>query len=132
MEKKIINKHVSFWVEDNSVLLCKISNLNPDQKLDYKIAQECLAVVSELNTGVPMPIIIDLRDVKGTFSIAAGHLLSKKIESMSLISTEVYLVNSLSINLLIKSYKRLYSKKLPHAIFKSMKLAKVYCLNYQS
>lgn len=132
MEKKVINNYVSFWVEDNGILFCKISNLDPYQKFDYKIAQESLEIISELSKNISMPIIIDLRDVQGTFSIAAGHLLSKSLESVPLVSFEVYVVNSLAVNLLIQSYKRIYDTKIPHTIFKDMITAKNYCLQYKN
>ena len=102
--------------------------MNVHHKLDYKIAQLYLETIGKLSKGEPLPIIIDLRDTKGTFSIAAAQLLSKSFNSGAFISSEAYIVNSLSINLLILSYKRLFDSKIPYAIFKKVSKAEEYCL----
>jgi len=79
-----------------------------------------------------MPLLVDLRDTKGTFSIAAAQLLANSFKNLSLIISEAYVVNSLSINLLIRSYKRLYDTSIPYAVFNNMAMAEKYCLDFKN
>ncbi len=125
----IIYEHATFKIQSNEILVCKISNLNAYNKLDYKVAQRYLEAIVKLSKGKPLPIIVDLRDTKGTFSIAAARLLSKSFNSGAFIVSEAYVVNSLSINLLVHSYKRLFYSKIPFAIFKNVPKAEEYCLS---
>ncbi|WP_339712851.1 hypothetical protein [uncultured Kriegella sp.] len=124
----IIYEHATFSLQSNGILFCKISNLNAYNKLDYKVAQRYLEAIFKLSKGEPLPIIVDLRDAKGTFSIEAARLLSKSFNSGTLIISEAYVVNSLPINLLVNSYKRLFYSKIPFAIFKNVSKAEEYSL----
>tara|TARA_R110002074_G_scaffold349981_2_gene520775 strand:- start:43814 stop:44233 length:420 start_codon:yes stop_codon:yes gene_type:complete len=132
MENIITYEHATLWTESNGILFCKINNLDAHNQLDFKSAQLYIEAIIKLTNGVPLPFVIDLRDTKGTFSIAAAQLLSKKFNSMPLIVSAAYVVNSLAINLLIQSYKRIYDTKIPHAIFKDMTTATSYCLKYKN
>ncbi|SKB57706.1 hypothetical protein SAMN05660866_02223 [Maribacter arcticus] len=132
MENIITYEHATLWTDTNGILFCKINNLDAHNKLDFKSAQLYLEAIIKLTNGVPMPFLIDLRDTKGTFSIAAAQLLSKKFNTLPLVVSTAYVVNSLSINLLIQSYKRIYDTKIPFEIFKDMTSAKNYCLKYMN
>jgi hypothetical protein len=132
MENIITYEHATLWTESNGILFCKINNLDVHNKLDFKSAQLYIEAIIKLTNGVPLPFVIDLRDTKGTFSTAAAQLLSKKFETMPLIVSTAYVVNSLAIHLLIQSYKRIYNTKMPQAIFKDMTSAKNYCLKYKN
>ncbi|NJB70367.1 hypothetical protein GGR42_000829 [Saonia flava] len=127
MEEKINLNHTTFWTKNNGILFCKITK-NIYHKLDYKMAGLYLRTIATLSHGVPIPLLIDLRDVKGTFSIEAAQLLSKKFNDSPLIISEAYVVNSLAIKLLIRSYKRIYNTSIPYEIFSSMSMAKEYSL----
>lgn len=127
-EEMIIYEHATFILQDNGILFCKISNLNVYSKLNYKVAQRYLEAIVKLSKGEPLPIIVDLRDAKGTFSIEAARLLSKSFNSGAFIVSEAYVVNSLPINLLVHSYKRLFYSKIPFAIFKNVSKAEEYSL----
>ncbi len=132
MEEMIIYEHASFWTDSSGVIFCKFKSLNAHNKLDYKIAELYIEAISKLSNGVPMPLLIDLRDTKGTFSIAAAQLLANSFNNLSLIISEAYVVNSLSINLLIRSYKRLYDTSIPYAVFDDMSTAEKYCLEFKN
>jgi hypothetical protein len=132
MENIITYEHATLWTESNGILFCKINNIDAHNKLDFNSAQLYIEAIIKLTNGVPLPFVIDLRDTKGTFSTAAAQLLSKKFETMPLIVSTAYVVNSLAIHLLIQSYKRIYNTKMPQAIFKDMTSAKNYCLKYKN
>lgn len=132
MEEIIIYEHATFWTDSSGILFCKFQSLNANNKLDYKIAELYIDTISKLSNGMPMPLLIDLRDTKGTFSIAAAQLLANSFNNLSLIISEAYVVNSLSINLLIRSYKRLYNTNISYSIFEDMTMAEKYCLDFKN
>ena len=131
MEEMIIHKHATFWTKGNGILFGKVRNLNSRYQLDFRTAQLYLETIAELSSGTPMPFLIDLRDVKGTFSSEAGQLLAKSFNKLSNIVYEVYVVNSLPINLLVQSYKRIYHTKTPYVIFDDISKAQEYCLKHK-
>ena len=128
MEKIDILGHSSFWVDKDGILNCKIYNCNTDNRLDFKTAQLFLNAIEGLTLGKPMPFLLDFRGVKGTFSNAAGQALSEGLKNSQLIPCEAYVVNSLSIKLLVRTYKRLYHPNIPYNIFNDLNAAKSYCL----
>lgn len=132
MEEMIIHKHATFWTKGNGVLFGKIRNFNSQHQLDSRTAQLYLDTIADLSKGTPMPFLIDLRDVKGTFSSEAGLLLAKSFNNLSHIIYEVYVVNSLSISLLVQSYKRIYHTKTPFIICNDMEEAQEHCLEYKT
>lgn len=127
-QETVTNEYATFWTENNEILFCKINSCNMYKKLDYKMAQVYVASIRKLTNGVPMPFVLDLCDVKGSFSIDAAQFISKSLKSLSLITFEAYVVNSLSVNLLIRSYKRLFDAKTPYAMFEDISKAREYCL----
>lgn len=128
----IIHKHATFWTKGNGILFGKIRNLNSNQKLDAKTAQQYLDTIAELSKGAPMPFLIDLRDIRGTFSSEAAQLLAKSFNKLTNIVYEVYVVNSLPISLLVQSYKRIYHTKIPFIICNDMDMAQKHCLKHKS
>lgn len=118
----------SFWIQDNGILYCKLGNLEEDNKLDYKLALLYLDAIAKLSGNSPMPLLIDLRNTKGTFSNDAAHLLSERFRTMQNVVCEAYVVNSLSVKLLVQAYKRIYKTKIPYALFDQMSEAEDYCL----
>lgn len=131
MKNRVVHKNASFWTDGSGILFGKINNLNPQQKLDDKTARLYLNTIAELSKGKAMPFLIDLRDIKGTFSVEAGQLLGKSMNEMSTILYEVYVVNSLSITLLVQSFKRIYHGTKPFVIFNDMTQALEQCLKYK-
>lgn len=132
MERIKINEHDFFWIQDDGILYVKLGSLDVDNKLDDRTAQLYLDAITELSKGTPRPLLIDLRGVKGTFLNTAAHLLSKNFENMSFVISEAYVVNSLSVKLLVQAYKRIYKTKIPYAIFENVSIAKEYSLSYKN
>lgn len=129
MDSISINGHTTFWLDTKGILNCKLYNNKRDHKLNYKTAQLFLDAVDSLYSGNPAPLLLDLRDVKGTFTNDAAQILSSTLKKMKWVTCEAYVVNSLSVKLLVKAYKRLYPTNIPYEIFTDMEDAHVYCLN---
>ncbi len=127
-QETVTNEYATFWTENNEILFGKINSCSSYKKLDYKMAEVYIASIKKLTNGDPMPFVLDLRGVKGSFSIDAAQFISKSLKGLSLITFEAYVVNSLSINLLILSYKRIYDTITPYAMFEDIYEAKEYCL----
>lgn len=128
MDELIIYEHATFWIDNAGILFCKLTSLDAQNKLDFKIANKYIDAIVKLSNGIPRPFVIDLRDTKGTFSIAGAQVLSNALSKVSLVISEAYIVNTLSMNLLIHSYKRLYNTTIPFEIFNNDASALAYCL----
>ena len=74
-----------------------------------------------------MKLIVDLRGVQGTFTIAAAQLISKDFNKRPFARFETYVVDSLAMELLVKSYKRIYHTGVPYAIFNDIITARAHC-----
>jgi len=129
MERISVSENAIFWLQNEAIIFCKLTNLDSSLKLDYKTAQSYIDAIVLLTKGSPMPLVVDLRYMKGTFTISAAQLLSKTFASTSLITCEAYVVNSLSIKLLVHSYKRLFGNDIPYTITHNMLLAREFCVN---
>lgn len=129
MGKIVTSGNASFWIQDNGILYCKLDSLEADNKLGYKSAQMYLESLEKLIKDNPMPLLIDLRNTKGTISIEAAHLLSESFNKMQHVICEAYVVNTLSVKLLVQGYKRIYKTKIPYGIFEKMDLAEAFCLS---
>ena len=132
MEEIKIQGHAKFWIGEEGILHCKLSNSNMDKKLDYKTAQLYLEAIETLSKGRPMPLLIDLRSTKGTFSSAAAQLLAKSWDNMPSVLCEGYVVSTLSVKLLVQAYKRIYKTKIPFGIFNNLNKATEYCLSHNN
>lgn len=128
MDSISINGHTTFWLDTKGILNCKLYNNNSEHKLDYKTAQLFLEAVDSLYSGKPAPLLLDLRDVKGTFTNDAAQILSSTLKKMNWVTCEAYVVNSLSVKLLVQAYKRIYKTKIPFALFDQISEAEAYCL----
>ncbi len=105
-----------FWI-DNGILFCEIRHLDSRRYLNTETLETYLKAVNTLCEGKKVPILIDLRNTEGTFSINAAKTLATSLEFHNLIISEAYVVNSLKMKLLINSYKRIYEPLKPFIIF---------------
>lgn len=121
-----------FWKDDEDILYCQSINANSIHKLDLNKAKLYIKAIIKLCEGKPMPFLIDLRNTKLIFSILAAKELSKNQKLHRLIISEVFVANSIAIELLIKSYKRLFDSKTPFKIFGNIEAAKDYCKQVKS
>lgn len=126
MGQSIKFKEVIFWKDDDNILYCQSIN-DSIQSLNLDKAKIYVKAINELCGENPMPFIIDLRNTKWTFSILAAKELSKNPKLLRLRISEAYVANSMGMELLIKSYKRLFDPGVPFKIFKSLEEAIHYC-----
>lgn len=132
MEKITVQEHAVFWKEDDGILYGRFSNLSVEDSMDHKTAQLYIDAILKLSKGEAIPLLIDLSEAKGTISNAAAQLLSKSSNDMPCVICEAYVVESLSVKLLVQAYKRIYNTKIPHALFKNVASARDYCLEYKT
>lgn len=126
MDNRIQFEKATFWYSEG-ILYCKLFN----QDINYNLTEEntlnYINVMISLCNGVCSPFLIDLRDVKGTYTIDAAKLLSNTKAIKDLRLCEAFLLNSMSSKLLVDSYKRIYDPKTPFKIFYEMDGAIKYC-----
>ena len=121
-------ERTKFWV-DNGILFCEILNLDPARNLNEDTVESYIQTVSKLCNGKKMPFLIDLRNTHGTFLSTAAKKLANSSELSKLGLAEVFVVNSLKIELLIISYKRIYEPIIPFKIFKNYNEALTFSIN---
>lgn len=128
-EGVIIYENAMFWTDSSGILYCKFNNKDSKSTLDYKTAKRYIDAIINLCNGKAMPFLIDVRDAKGTFSIAAAKLIAKNIELVKLRISEAFVINSIGITLLITSYKRIFNPITPYAVFRELDTAKAYSID---
>lgn len=126
MENFIQFEKAKFWYEDG-ILYGKLFNQDDNQSLKEENTLSYINAMIKLCNGVPSPFIIDLRDIKGTYTISAARLLSNTKTLRDLRLCEAYVLNSLSSKLLVNSYKRIYDPKTPYMVFYDIEGAVKYC-----
>jgi len=128
MENIIKLGFVKFWIDDKNILNCQFNYANPAYRLDKKRTKSYIDAIITLCNGKAMPFLIDLRNARGTFSINAANLLANTPKLKAIRISEAFVFNSMSIELLISSYKRIYDPVTPYAMFNDLDSAKIYCL----
>jgi len=127
MELQIKFKEADFWTDESNILYCKPSNALEFQKMELDDVKNYIVAIEKITNGRSMPFLIDLRGIKGTFSILAAKELSKNKKLCQLRLSEAFVVNSISMKLLVLSYKRIFDPKTPFMLFNDMGMAKEYC-----
>lgn len=127
MSKVIGFNNAIFWTDDSGILYCEFSS-SSNLKLETQNIELYINAIKTLCDGKPMPFLIDLKDIRGTFSVAATNLITNNPEIVKLRITESYLVNTLRTKLWLACYKRLYNRITPFATFNDINSAERYCL----
>lgn len=120
-----------FWT-DNGILFCEILHTEKKRYLNTGTIEKYLNAIRELCKDEKMPFLLDLRNTEGTFSSnAAKKLAINQVYNKSIIS-EVFVVNSLKMRLLINSYKRIYEPSTPFKIFEDYNEALNYLITIKN
>ncbi len=127
MSKVIGFNNAIFWTDDSGILYCEFSS-SSNLKLETQNIELYINAIKTLCDGKPMPFLIDLKDIRGTFSVSATNLITNNPEIVKLRITESYLVNNLRTKLWLACYKRLYDRITPFATFNDINSAERYCL----
>ncbi|MBR9845555.1 MAG: hypothetical protein GYB35_05315 [Algicola sp.] len=118
----------SFWLDPDGILNCRFGNENPNYQLDTFISKLYIKAIDKLCKGKPVPILIDLRGAKGTFSKEAVQEFAQSALIKAVRISEAFVYDSFKMKLLILSYKRIYNQFTPYEIFIDIQLAQGYCL----
>lgn len=129
MLTKISFEKSKFWIDSKGILNCKHFNRDKNWKLDEQEAEKYILAILTLAADKPRSIIVDFRDVLGTYTILAARLFAKDPSVNKIIISEAFIVNSLAIRLLINAYKRIYEPLIPFKIFNNIKEAQEYSYN---
>lgn len=127
-EGVIIYENAMFWTDGSGILYCKFNNMDSNSKLDYNKAKLYINAITKLCNGNAMPFLVDVRDTRGTLSIAAAKLIAKDLELVKLRISEAFLINNIGVTLLIIAYKRIYNPITPYGVFRGMEAAREYSL----
>ena len=126
MLTKISFKKSKFWIDSFGILNCKHVNRDMNWKLDSAEAEKYILAILTLAADKPRSIILDFRDVRGTYTILAARLFAKDPSVNKIIISEAFIVNSIAIRLLINAYKRIYEPFIPFKIFSNIQDAQEY------
>ncbi len=124
----IIFETVMFWTDNSGILYCKFNNTNPEVKLNCSKAHQYIKAITKLCKGTPMPFLIDVRDNKGTFSIAAAKIITNSPELEKLRISESFITNTIGMRLLIIAYKRIFNPVTPYSVFSELESARNFCI----
>lgn len=117
---------VRLWSE-RGILFCKFLGGNINHQLIEKDVYQYLEIIDKLAKGECMPLLIDLRDVVGSFSIDAAKILINNTSYQKNILCEAFVTNKINNKLLALSYKRIYEPDKQYSIFNTFKEALEYC-----
>lgn len=127
MKNQIILNNAKFWTDERDILFCEYSNRDSQLQLDVDIVESFENAIMTLTKGKPMAFLIDVRNAKFSF----GKTVAKRLANSEVFKTvkiyEAFVVNSISNNLSINSYKRKYEPKTPFIILTDMQRAIDFC-----
>lgn len=126
MEKTNSAKPANFWKQEG-ILYCQFEDIGQIEKWSAHTYQHFLRAIRDLCQGEPMPLIVDLRQARGTLSADTAKTLSARCRRIPLILGEAYLVQSLSVRLLVQSYVRLIHRDSTSTICTTLPAAKRFC-----
>ncbi|MBT8384825.1 MAG: hypothetical protein KJO83_03835, partial [Bacteroidia bacterium] len=120
MLTEISFKKSKFWIDSYGILNCKHFNRDVNWKLSSKEIEKYILAILTLAGDKAKSVIIDFRDVRGTYTILAARLFARDPSVNSIVISEAFIVNSLAIKLLINAYKRIYEPLIPFKIFNNI------------
>ena len=128
MLTEISFKKSKFWIDSYGILNCKHFNRDVNWKLSSKEIEKYILAILTLAGDKAKSVIIDFRDVRGTYTILAARLFARDPSVNSIVISEAFIVNSLAIKLLINAYKRIYEPLIPFKIFNNIEDAHEYSI----
>jgi hypothetical protein len=131
MNDQIIFERAKFWTYQG-ILFCEIRNNDISINLNMETIKNYIEAILSLCNNQAMPFLIDLRDTKGAYVNSAAKLLATSPEIQKVRLVEIFVTNSMSIKLLINSYKRLFNPSTPFMIFNNYDEAVEYCVEIKN
>ena len=128
MKNQIILNKAKFWTDEREILFCRYSNKDNHHELDVDTVERYEDAIMTLTKGKRMPFLIDMRNTKGSFNKNATKLFANSKIFKMIRMYEAFVVNSLSVNLAINSYKRIYEPNTPFIILTDFERAIDFCI----
>tara|TARA_R110002049_G_scaffold169818_1_gene336378 strand:- start:3520 stop:3933 length:414 start_codon:yes stop_codon:yes gene_type:complete len=125
MNNPIIFPKAKIWLDDG-ILFWKILNDDIEFVLSDIPIQIYIEAMRKLTGDQACPLIIDARDVKGTYSIEAAKLFANSPIIKEVRLSEAFVTNSINSRLLIASYVRIFDSQTPFLIVDSLEEAITY------
>ncbi|MFD2824665.1 hypothetical protein ACFS5M_13365 [Lacinutrix iliipiscaria] len=117
-----------FWTDVRNIIYCEFEDSMTYCHLDIESVKLYINTIVKLCNGKAMPFLIDLRNIRFTFSNEAVSFLAQSSLLKTLIISEVFILNSIGTKLLISAYKRIFDPIIPYSIFSDITLAQQYCI----
>lgn len=118
---------VRFWTE-KGILFCQFLNTSVNYKLLEEDAVHFLLAIEQLTKGKQIPMLVDLRNVVGSFSVEAVKLISNNEVFQQNTTRQAFVINTIHSKLLVLAFKRIYEPKKPFRIFDDVGKALEYCV----
>lgn len=129
MLTEISFEKAKFWIGSEGILNCKYFNSDVNWKLRTSAVKKYILALLTLAADRPRPIIVDFRNVSGIYTIMAARLFVRDSSVNRIIISEAFIVNSLTVRLLVCVYKKIYDPFIPFKIFYNIKDAQEYSIN---
>ncbi|WP_157358328.1 hypothetical protein [Winogradskyella sp. J14-2] len=117
---------VRLWI-DEGILFCQFLNTSMSYKLMEKDVVNYLKTIKQLTEGRSVPMVVDLRNVVGSFSVEAVKLISNNEAFQQNTTRQAFVINTLQSKLLVLAFKRIYEPHKPFRIFEDVNKAMEYC-----
>jgi len=114
---KVVDLNASLSTIESGIICIQAKLSGNDFELDVPLAKSFIELAEKKCKGIPRPFLFDLRDIDGIMTIEAGRLLAKSEILKYLRIAHAFIVNSLSVRLMVNFYLRVYSPGCPGKIF---------------
>jgi hypothetical protein len=119
-EEIFISLASQFYKDPRGFLYFKIENEKNCNSFNAKQLNRYIYVAATIIKGTPVPLLIDLSNITGVPSSSTFRLLANN-DTLNTNFTKIsFIVNSLSLKLLIHNYIRIYQPCIPSRVFNTI------------
>ena len=119
-EEIFITLASQFYKDPRGFLYLKIENEKNCTNFNAEQLNIYIYVAANIIEKTPTPLLLDLRNITRVYSSSTFSLLAKNFNLNANFTKISFLVNSLSLRLLIYNYIRLYKPCIPSRVFNSI------------
>ncbi len=119
-EEKFITLASQFYKDPRGFLYFKIENEENCYSFNAGQLNRYIYVAATIIKETPTPLLLDLRNITGVLSCSTFSLLAKKFKLNTSFTKTSFIVNSLSLKLLIHNYIRIYKPSIPSRVFNTI------------
>ncbi|NNE55056.1 MAG: hypothetical protein HKN32_03475 [Flavobacteriales bacterium] len=117
-------------LSDNGLLKIKVNEVMQEAKVDVPDINHFIRAISQYCGSVARPFLIDLRDIDGSVEVEASRLFASSPEMANVRLAQAFVVNSLSIRLLVNFYIRVHQPNCPSQVFSDVEEAEGWLSKY--